>query len=851
VLVSVTVSSDIYALGEAVVVNLKISTRLQLMVASAALGMAIIGLNGLVSLHDNMLDDRRAKTRQLVEVALGTLEHFALQEQQGNLARVDAQQSAISALKNIRYHGEEYFWINDMHPRMVMHPLFPELDGKDLSDYQDPNGKHLFREFVLVVRSQGQGFVDYDWPKPGSLKPVPKVSFVMGFQPWGWILGSGVYIDDINKIFFLQAALSGVIGLLVLVVVVIISLIISRSIATPLRRITRSIDTLYSDEDDQAFERAQQDLRKHAQHGSEIGDLVEVLYAFRSNFQQRKQSEETLRKLSQAVEQSPASVMITDTRGNIEYVNRAFTLYTGYEADEVMGRNPRFLQSGHTQSNQYQHLWKQLASGKEWRGEFHNRKKDGELYWTYSTLNPITDAEGKITHYLESNENITQRKEYEERLLQQANFDTLTALPNRLLALDRLSQSLRWMTRENKHVALLFIDLDRFKHINDTLGHETGDQLLVVAAKRIQASIRSGDTAARFGGDKFLVILQMLSEAYDVQHVAQKVIDAFNEPFQINADELFSTVSIGITVAPDDSTEPMALLRNAEAAMYRAKEDGRNTFSYFTPELNAQTLNRLHLEADLRHALERNELLLHYQPLLNGETGAVIGAEALIRWQQGERGMIQPDHFIPLAEETGLIVPIGAWVLQTACLQMAAWSNKQGMPLRIAINISTRQFHAGNLAQMVRSALDLSGLRADQLELEITESLLLGSDAEVLAMVNELKGVGVRLSIDDFGTGYSSLSYLKKFPFDVLKIDRSFVSGVTENGEDAELTQAIISMAHALGFKVVAEGVETAEQLEFLRIRGCEIMQGYYFSRPLAVSDYARFLDQHCTRSLP
>ena len=236
--------------------NLKISTRLQLMVASAAQGMAIIGLNGLVSLHDNMLDDRRAKTRQLVEVALGTLEHFALQEQQGNLARVDAQQSAISALKNIRYHGEEYFWVNDMHPRMVMHPLFPELDGKDLSDYQDPNGKHLFREFVLVVRSQGQGFVDYDWPKPGSLKSVPKVSFVMGFQPWGWILGSGVYIDDINKIFFLQAALSGVIGLLVLVVVVIISLIISRSIATPLRRITRSIDTLYSDEDDQAFERA-------------------------------------------------------------------------------------------------------------------------------------------------------------------------------------------------------------------------------------------------------------------------------------------------------------------------------------------------------------------------------------------------------------------------------------------------------------------------------------------------------------------------------------------------------------------------------------------------------------------
>ena len=567
-----------------------------------------------------------------------------------------------------------------------------------------------------------------------------------------------------------------------------------------------------------------------------------TLQGFMFDVTERIAAEEKVRKLSQAVEQSPASIIITDADGIIEYVNPKFTSVTGYHAKEVLGKSPNILKSGRMPDGLYEQMWKSIAAGREWQGELYNRKKNGQLYWEHSSISPIRGHNGSITHYLAVKEDISVRKEYEQRLLRQANYDDLTGLPNRVLALDRLSQSLLRSKREHGMVALLFVDLDQFKNVNDTQGHEAGDRLLIQAAERLRECVRDGDTIARLGGDEFLVILPTVDAVSDAEVVAEKVLIAFSHSFALDGKEFFITASIGITLYPMDGGDPQTLLRNADAAMYQAKESGRNTYRFFTREMNERAVMRLEMESYLRRALERNELSVFFQPLVDLGSGQVIGGESLLRWQSPVLGSVPAEQFVPLAEESGLIVPIGEWVLKTVCQQAKAWQAPGQPPLRVSVNVSSRQFREPNFANFVANCLQEAGLPADYLELEITEHLLLEDIAETHRQLNELGAMGIGLTIDDFGTGYSSLSYLKRFPFDRLKIDRAFVRDVTTDEEDAALASAIIAMAHSLGLKVIGEGVETGEQLQFLRSHGCDMCQGYYFSHPVSFDEFSQVL---------
>jgi len=559
----------------------------------------------------------------------------------------------------------------------------------------------------------------------------------------------------------------------------------------------------------------------------------------------RRQSEDELRKLSQAVEQSPASVVISDVNGYIEYVNSKFEKVSGYTFGEVIGRKTNILKSGYTSDQMYQELWDTILAGNEWRGEIQNRKKNGELFWENVCISPIKGADNVITHFLASKEDITMNKEYERRLHHKAHFDYLTELPNRMLVFDRLTQAISSATRKDKEVVVMFIDLDQFKIVNDTLGNAAGDQLLIEAAGRLTDAIRKSDTVARLSGDEFLVILQDLIAATHSAVVAQKVLEAFSKPFFIDGREVFVTASIGLTVFPSDGKDPDALLRNADAAMYRAKKESRNTFRFFTPEMDERAVERMELETHLRYALDIGALELYYQPLIEMKTGKIVGAEALMRWNDPEFGLILPDRFIPLAEETGLIIKMEAWALKTACIQAKEWQVKEGFSLRILVNISSRQFKGTNLGMIIDKVLEESGLSSDFLELEITERLLIENEEKIKGTLSQLRAKGVRFSIDDFGTGYSALSYLKNFSFDTLKIDRSFVRDVTVDPEAALLTKAILSMAQSLGLMVIGEGVETPEQLAFLREHKCDWVQGFYFAKPLPAAEFLKFVHNY------
>lgn len=433
-------------------------------------------------------------------------------------------------------------------------------------------------------------------------------------------------------------------------------------------------------------------------------------------------------------------------------------------------------------------------------------------------------------------------REGEEKLRLQANYDSLTKLPNRTLFMDRLSHALSRGRRDRSQVAVLFLDLDRFKKVNDTLGHNAGDKLLQQAARRLTACVRETDTVARLGGDEFTVILPDLHNAHNTELVARKMLQCLAEPFIIDGAEMLVTGSLGITVFPDDGEDAETLLKNADTAMYKGKEDGRNTFRFFTAKMNAEALEYLKLENALRHAIEREQFILHYQPIIDLKTGRVTSAEALLRWNHPERGIVGPTEFIPLAEDTGIIVPIGEWVFRTACDQIGAWRDIGLSSLHVSINLSARQSRDTAFKDMIHRVLKETGADPKNITLEITESLFMEEDHRVLAILNELRTMGINLSLDDFGTGYSSLSYLKRFPVNILKIDRSFVVDIGKDTESQGLVEAIIAMAHSQNMKVIAEGAETEEQVAFLRSRGCDEVQGFYFSHPLPAEEFAAYI---------
>ena len=546
-----------------------------------------------------------------------------------------------------------------------------------------------------------------------------------------------------------------------------------------------------------------------------------------------KLTELQLRQAAKVFEHTSEGVIITGPDQRIVAVNRAFTRITGYSEKEVKGQKPKILRSGRHDDEFYRQMWTAIKATGLWQGEIWNRRKNGVEYPEWLNISEVRDEADAIVNYIGVFADISLIKESQHKLEHTAHHDALTGLPNRLLFRDRLEQGLAAAHRNGKGVAVLFLDLDRFKVINDTLGHETGDLLLQEVAQRLLHCLREDDTVARMGGDEFVVIQKGVDSPDDAALLATRILRQISRPLSLVGHEMVVTLSIGISLYPQDGKNVSALLKNADAAMYRAKDMGRNCYQYYSNEMTASGLARLELESDLRQALERNEFVLHYQPQINLKNGEITGVEALIRWQHPHQGMISPVVFIPLAEDIGMIGAIGEWVLNTACIDAKAWQAAGLPPLRLAVNISGRQFSNDGVVDQVTAALQNSGLLPHYLEIEITESAIMKDAARGISTLNALKKLGVYLAIDDFGTGYSSLSYLKRFPIDKLKIDKSFIDGLPKEQDDAAISTAIIAMAHSLRLTVIAEGVETEAQLAFLRSNACDEIQGYLFSKAL------------------
>ncbi len=562
----------------------------------------------------------------------------------------------------------------------------------------------------------------------------------------------------------------------------------------------------------------------------------------------RKQAEQELRVAAAAFESSYEGMAIAGADRAILKVNQAFTRITGYSTWEVLGKNPSILKSGKQDGQFYQAMWGSLNRDKFWQGEIWNRRKDGKIYPEWLSIAAVTDQEGNVTHYVASFSDISKHKEAETKIHDLAFYDPLTGLPNRRFLQDRLRQALATNARNGQQGALLFIDLDNFKRINDTQGHTVGDLLLAEAANRLRACIREGDTAARLGGDEFVALLEGLgadeqAAAAQAETVGEKIREVIGQPYLIDDRKHYSTASIGITLFRGPVKTMEEMFKRAEAAMYQAKTEGRNTLRFFDPALQASVAARIALESDLRQAVsEQEQFQLYYQAQVDS-SGRLTGAEALLRWQHPDRGMVSPAEFIPLAEESGLILILGHWVLATACRQLAAWAAQPATAhLTLAVNVSARQLHMPTFIEEVLALIDYFRVSPGNLKLEITESMLLDNVEGIIAKMEVLKGRGVNFSMDDFGTGYSSLSYLKRLPLHQLKIDQSFVRDVLTDPNDAAIARTIIALAQSMDLAVIAEGVETEAQREFLDRNGCHAFQGYLFSRPVPVNEFEQLL---------
>ncbi len=559
---------------------------------------------------------------------------------------------------------------------------------------------------------------------------------------------------------------------------------------------------------------------------------------------ERDNNQQTLRKLSLGMEQSPNAIIITDLQGEIEYANHAFYEASGYTPDEVLGKNPKFLRSGKTPASTYAQMWTTLANKQAWKGEFINHRKDGSEYIEAVRISPVHQPDGSVTHYLAIKEDITRQKQAEQQIYRLAYFDVLTGLPNRQLLADRFAQAASMAKRLGGNLALMFLDLDHFKNINDTLGHSAGDELLMQAARRLESLVREGDTLSRQGGDEFVLVLPGC-DAHDAQMVAAKLVEQHNRSFVVAGQDVVVTLSVGIAMYPNDGTDFEDLSKSADVAMYQAKQAGRNTFRFFKPDMQARSGRTLMLENSLRYAMDNGQLELVYQPQVSLTNGQLVGMEALLRWRHPELGMVSPAEFIPLAEAGGQILRIGEWVMRTAAQQLKDWMDQGMDSVVMAVNLSAVQFRDPGLAATVARVLHDTQLPPNCLELELTESVAMGDPLGAVVVMDEIHALNVSMSIDDFGTGYSSLGYLKRFKVGKLKIDQSFVRDITTDPDDKAIVSAIIGLASNMGLRTIAEGVETPGQLAWLRLQGCDEAQGYFFNKPLPPGELLAWINNN------
>lgn len=571
-------------------------------------------------------------------------------------------------------------------------------------------------------------------------------------------------------------------------------------------------------------------------------DRDEVLMVVRE-ITQRKQQETQLRLWAKVFEDSNEAILITDADLKIISVNRSYQNILGYTEAEVLGVDTMNVGVRLHSHSFFRNIISTLREHGHWQGEMINQRKDGQEFPTWYSISLITNQHGEPENYIAIFNDITEHKNSRKQIEFLAHHDVLTGLPNRVLLNDRLEMAITIARRQHENLGVLFIDLDRFKNVNDSLGHTVGDQILREAANRLSSSVRTGDTVSRLGGDEFVVLFPNIKDESNIADLTMKLSQTLQLAYQVDGISLHMTPSIGIAIYPSDGETASSLIKNADAAMYLAKEKGRNNFQFYTPVLNSRTLDRLKLESDLRYALDHGGFELHYQPQIMAGSEKLWGAEALVRWRHPERGLIAPGEFIPLAEESGLIIPLGAWVIEEAAKQVHKW-RQQGLPdLVVSVNISALQFRQGDFLEQTQSLFNRLGVDPKAIELELTESILMGDMEASIETLNHLRAFGFRISIDDFGTGFSSLNYLRKLPVNILKIDQSFVRDMLVEPASLAIVSSIISLAHALGKETIAEGVETAEEYLMLRQHGCHLMQGYYFSKPLPVAEFERWVN--------
>ena len=731
----------------------------------------------------------------------------------------DLQRAALSQLRTLRFGRDGYVSVFDAQFRVLVSPARPDSEGKTVDAFSGLEKRSV--ETIIAQARRGDGLVRYQWYRPGSTQAVDKLSYVARYAPWGWTLVTGMYLDDLDSVMATERQameartrqrlmIGGVITLGVLTVALLFSWMFSVRMRGLVRRYQARLE----------------------QKNHELEDNARRL------------------QLSAAVFESGCeAIMISDADNRIIAVNQPFTRITGYQPEDVIGQAPQLFTSSHPGGDFYAELRQALLSHGQWDGEVWSRRKDGSVFPEWLRVATVKNSTGQIEYHIATFSDISERKNAEEQIRHLAFYDPLTGLPNRRLLLDRLQQALLHSERVGCHAAVLFIDLDNFKSLNDTKGHDVGDLLLIEVASRLKHSVRQTDTVARLGGDEFVVMLEDLPGDFaqavsDTEKLAQSLIAAIEQPFGLAQYQHHCSCSMGISVFYGQRESVDELLKHADTAMYQAKAAGRNTARFFVPSMQAALEARLQLEAELRHGIFHDQLRLFYQVQIGVDQRA-SGAEALVRWQHPQRGLVSPGEFIGLAEETGLIVPLGLWVLEQVCQQLARWAaSPLTEPLQIAVNVSARQFHQAGFVDDVHQLLQRYQVNPARLKLELTESLLLDNVADSINTMHALRALGIRFSMDDFGTGYSSLTYIKRLPIDQLKIDQSFIRDLAVDHDDEVIVRAIIAMAHSLKLDVIAEGVETEAQRAFLEQHGCHAFQGYLFGRPMPVAQLEALLAQ-------
>ena len=722
----------------------------------------------------------------------------------------DLKEQALKRLESIRFGEHGYLAVFDGDGRLMSTPGLSSLQGKNIgADKKKLEEKAI--QTILAKAEQGGGFINYQWYFPNGEGPYNKISLVGKIDDLDWIVVAGFYPEDIKGLLQSQKDLLAKAQFedrsqlyLFLILAAFITLTLSFIFSQWLNR---------------KFTQYHLDLQQQQ------NELLE--------------NAEQLKLASRVFDNASEGIMVTGDNNVLLAVNDAFTEITGYTAEEVLGRNPKILQSGRHDESFYRQMWLAINQRGQWSGEIWNRRKSGELFPQWLSISASLDTAGEVRNYIASITDLTERKEVEKKIQYLSDYDPLTNLPNRRLLGYRVDQTINMSKRKgDQQFALLYIDLDHFKNINDSLGHGFGDEILQKVAERIECLIRDGDTVSRLGGDEFMILVSDLDKLESIANLAERLLYDISRPLEADG-HLTVTPSIGIAVYPNDGDSFDTLLRNADAAVHFAKTQGRNNYQFYTAEMNRQASTRLRVEMALRKAIEKNEFTVFYQPQLCLAKKKLIGCEALVRWQHPEQGLVPPDAFIPLAEETGLILQIGGWVLEQACLQGVKWLHKSGPDFTMSVNVSVRQFRP-ELVDEVRNALVQSGLPSNNLVIEITESTLMQNEETTLLLLQELKQLGVQLSLDDFGTGYSSMAYLKRFNLDQLKIDRAFISDLPHNRDDAAITSAIIDVASHFGLVTVAEGIETEAQAEFLANVGCVEGQGYLYEKPIPADAFDR-----------